>query len=155
MQVGICPVALKIPVDGVKSLVRVKKIFSAMVLDTPLRGAAGVRSWSEDPGHRGNHGLSFLPMWTNRFEFDRVLPRWAVGAVVAHFVHTEGVAGSNPASPTRRGVTKPWPHSSCRVEWPMPRRCPSTLWSHSASSGVLLLRGFGVPCIPAVCLVAH
>ena len=27
MQVGICPVALKIPVDEVKPLVRVKKIF--------------------------------------------------------------------------------------------------------------------------------
>ena len=127
MQVGICPVAYKNPVNGLKYLVRVKKNFSAMVLGTPLRGAAGVRSWSEDPGHRGDHGLSFLPMWTNRLGFDRVLPRWAVGAVVAHFVHTEGVAGSNPASPTRHGVTKPWPHSSCRVEWPMPRRRPSTL----------------------------
>ena len=115
MQVGICPVAFKNPVNGLKYLVRVKKNFSAMVLGTPLRGAAGVRSWSEDPGHRGDHGLSFLPMWTNRLGFDRVLPRWAVGAVVAHFVHTEGVAGSNPASPTRHGVTLAWPHISCRV----------------------------------------
>ena len=103
MQVGICPVAFKNPVNGLKYLVRVKKNFSAMVLGTSLRGAAGVRSWSEDPGHRGDHGLSFLPMWTNRLGFDRVLPRWAVGAVVAHFVHTEGVAGSNPASPTNIG----------------------------------------------------
>ena len=122
MQVGICPAALKNPVNGVKYLVRVKKNFSAMVFGTPLRGAAGVRSWSEDPGHRGDHGvgqgLVSFPMWTNRFEFDRVLPRWAVGAVVAHFVHTEGVAGSNPASPTRHGVTEPWPHFSRRVECP-------------------------------------
>ena len=100
MQVGICPVAFKNPVNGLKYLVRVKKNFSAMVLGTPLRGAAGVRSWSEDPGHRGDHGLSFLPMWTNRLGFDRVLPRWAVGAAVARFPDTEEVASSNLASPT-------------------------------------------------------
>ena len=78
-----------------------------------------MRSRSEDPGRCGDpgvgQGLVSLAMWTNRLEFDRVLPRWAVGAVVAHFVHTEGVAGSNPASPTRHGVTLAWPHF--RVVW--------------------------------------
>ena len=36
----------------------------------------------------------------DRYVFDRVGSQRAIGAVVARFVHTEEVTGSNPVSPT-------------------------------------------------------
>jgi hypothetical protein len=44
--------------------------------------------------------VSGVPCYNNDVNFDSHI-RWAVGSVVEHFVHTEGVTGSNPVSPMK------------------------------------------------------